>query len=235
MADYTTMIGGPVEEARIVVIAEEDDSTLKELDALPPKSSVIFRGSNSAEFDTADGRRALGEANVLLNCIGTKNLLSELWPMLPQLKWMHSRFAGVDHLLFPELIESNVALTNARGLFSPSLAEYAMLACLYFAKDVDRWKRQQGERKWEKFVVSEVADKTLGVLGYGDIGQACGRLAKAFGMTVLAQRRRPELSIGDGVADEVFGPDQACVWCALPQTQYGNFYIHLFIYITFFS
>ncbi|CAM9416558.1 unnamed protein product [Discosporangium mesarthrocarpum] len=128
--------------------------------------------------------------------------------MLPQLKWLHSRFAGVDHLLFPEMVESGVALTNARGLFSPALAEYTMLACLYFAKDVDRWKQQQRNRKWEKFVVSEVAGKTLGVLGYGDIGQASARLAKAFGMRVLAQRRRPELSLEDGVADETFGPAQ---------------------------
>lgn len=48
----------------------------------------------------------------------------------------------------------------------------------------------------------------LGVIGYGDIGQACARKAKALGMKVVAQRRRPELSQGDGIADEVVGADQ---------------------------
>lgn len=45
---------------------------------------------------------------------------------------------------------------NNRGLFSSSLAEHVVLSCLYFAKDVDRWKRNQRERKWDQFCVTEV-------------------------------------------------------------------------------
>lgn len=47
------------------------------------------------------------------------------------------------------------------------------------------------------------------MIGYGDIGQACARNAKAMGMNIVGQRRRPELSHGDGIADEVLGADQA--------------------------
>ena len=46
------------------------------------------------------------------------------------------------------------------------------------------------------------------MIGYGDIGQASARKAKAMGIKVIAQRRRPELSAGDGIADQVFGPGQ---------------------------
>lgn len=56
--------------------------------------------------------------------------------------------------------------------------------------------------------VRKIAGTTLGVIGYGDIGQEAARKAKAMGMKVIAQRRRPELSEGDGVADEVFGVGQ---------------------------
>ncbi|CAN0152238.1 unnamed protein product, partial [Hapterophycus canaliculatus] len=97
---------------------------------------------------------------------------------------------------------------NNRGLFSSSLGEHVILSCLYFAKDVDRWKRNQRERKWDQFCVTEVTGTTLGVIGYGDIGQAAARRAKAMGMRIVAQRRRPELSQGDGIADEVLGADQ---------------------------
>lgn len=84
-------------------------------------------------------------------------LLSEIFALMPNLAWIHNRFAGVDNVIFPELVTSDkVCLTNSRGLFSSSLAEYALLSCLYFAKDVDRWKRQQKESKWEEFVVTEV-------------------------------------------------------------------------------
>lgn len=51
---------------------------------------------------------------------------------------------------------------------------------------------------------------TLGVIGYGDIGQAAAVKAKAMGMKVIAQRRRPELSQGDGVADQVLGAGEVC-------------------------
>jgi phosphoglycerate dehydrogenase-like enzyme len=63
----------------------------------------------------------------------------------------------VDHVLFPELVESSVVLSNAKGLFSNSLAEYVLLSCLYFAKDVDRWKQQQKDKQWNKFVIKEVS------------------------------------------------------------------------------
>lgn len=54
----------------------------------------------------------------------------------------------------------------------------------------------------------QISKATLGVVGYGDIGQACAQKAKALGMKIIAQRKRPELSRGDGVADEVLGVDQ---------------------------
>lgn len=50
----------------------------------------------------------------------------------------------------------------------------------------------------------------MGIIGYGDIGQACGRLAKAFQMHTIALRRRPEMSAADkeaGILDRVYGPD----------------------------
>lgn len=62
---------------------------------------------------------------------------------------------------------------------------------------------------------SQVLGTTLGVIGYGDIGQAAAVKAKAMGMKVIAQRRRPELSSGDDVADEVFGPGQASLLALL--------------------
>lgn len=54
----------------------------------------------------------------------------------------------------------------------------------------------------------QVQGATLGIIGYGDIGQAAAIKAKAMGMKIVAQRRRPELSSGDGIADEVLGAGQ---------------------------
>ena len=80
--------------AKIVVIAQQDDETLEELKHLPAGAEVLFTGATAEDFRTADAAAALADATVLLNCIGTRDLLSELWPKLPKLEWMHSRFAG---------------------------------------------------------------------------------------------------------------------------------------------
>lgn len=60
-------------------------------------------------------------------------VLQEFWPCLTGLKWLHSCSAGLEHLLFPELVNSSVTLTNAKGVYSHSLAEY-VAAVLYMQR-----------------------------------------------------------------------------------------------------
>ena len=81
-----------------------------------------------------------------------------------------------------------------QGSFSHSLAEYTLAACNWFAKDFPRLRAQQKARKWEPFNMEELRKRTMGVVGYGDIGQAAARIARAFGMRIIALRRNPELS-----------------------------------------
>lgn len=78
-------------------------------------------------------------------------------PLAPKLVWVHSTMAGMDGILSPEFTENDgISLTNASGMYSPSLSEHCLLSCLYFAKDVDRWKRNQKMRKWEQYDVTQV-------------------------------------------------------------------------------
>lgn len=120
--------------------------------------------------------------------------LQAIWPQLTNLEWFHSSSAGLEHLLFQELIESSVVLTNAKGVYSHSLAEYALTCCNYFAKDFPRMLAAKREHKWIPFDVEELRGKTMGIVGYGDIGHACARIARAFQMRVIALRRRTTLS-----------------------------------------
>lgn len=128
---------------------------------------------------------------------------------MPFLTWIHSITAGVDHLLCSEIVDNDeILLTNAKGIFSQSLAEYVMFACAYFAKDIPRMRRQQVEALWDKYPVTDLRGKTMGIIGYGNIGQTCARLAKAYGMRVLALRRNPDISANDRNVDQVFGTKQ---------------------------
>lgn len=82
--------------------------------------------------------------------------LQEIWPKLTGLKWLHSASAGLDSLLFPELVESDVIVTNAKGVYSHTLAEYALTCCNWFAKDIRRMRASQSKSVWDPFDVEEL-------------------------------------------------------------------------------
>ena len=115
---------------------------------------------------------------------------------------------GIDFLESDELpgvIKKGIIMTNAKGQFSSSLAEYVMTACSYFAKDIPRLLQQKGAKVWNDFDIEELRGKTMGIVGYGDIGRATAKLASVYGMRIVALRRNPEKSAHDPVCDEVYG------------------------------
>lgn len=140
-------------------------------------------GTSRQVFESA------GDAGVILNWSGSRDLLREVFNICPRLRWIHSRSAGSERTLFPELIASDVVLTNGSGVFSDSLGEFALGAILYFAKDFRRMVRNQTANAWEPFDVTMISGTTVGIIGYGDIGRAVASRVRALGMNVLGVKR----------------------------------------------
>ncbi|EIE24549.1 hypothetical protein COCSUDRAFT_32746 [Coccomyxa subellipsoidea C-169] len=181
-------------KARILVLHSPDAPELEVLKKLPEDAKIVGVGRTYEDLSSLS-ESDWQSVNVLLNCgAPVKRNLQTLWPHLPNLEWLHSTAAGVEHILFPDLVEGPVTLTNAKGNFSHSLAEYTLTACNWFAKDLPRLRAQQKARQWKPFDVEELRGKTLGVVGYGDIGQAAARIARAFKMNIIALRRGDQLS-----------------------------------------
>src|SRR5579875_911065 len=128
----------------------------------------------------------------------------QIWRRAQRVKWVHSLAAGVENVLIPGFIDSPVVLTNARGVFAPSLAEFAIAGMLYFYKRVRRLVDNQRAHKWDDFLVDWLRGKTMGVVGYGEIGRECARLAKALGVKIYATRRNPERSQNDPIVSRIF-------------------------------
>ena len=120
---------------------------------------------------------------------------------------MHTLSAGVEHVLFPEIVHSPVPLTNGRGVFRRSLGEFVIAATLFFAKDMRRLVHNQEAGVWQQFDVEELHGRTMGIVGYGEIGRSAAALAKPFGMRVIALRRRTSLSSADPLLDAVYPPE----------------------------
>ena len=182
------------------VLARPDDPGLPVLGEAPPGVTFVV-GSRPSDFDGQP------DPDAILGCSNERSVLESLFRRAPRLRWVHSRSAGLDAVLFPALVESNVVLTNGRGVFSRSLAEFAIGAVLFFAKDFRRLVRSQDRGAWEPFEPADVAGRTLGIVGYGDIGRAVAERARPLGMRILALRRRPERSRQDPLLDELLPPE----------------------------
>jgi D-2-hydroxyacid dehydrogenase (NADP+) len=147
--------------------------------------------------DVLDGAQAL---------VG-RGLTKDLMEKFPDVRWMHAPGAGVDRMLFPELIESDVILTNNSGVHASNIAEHLMAMMLAHARALPELVVHQKQREWKRAErgVFELGGQTLAIAGLGDIGQALARRAKGLEMRVVGSRRRVDGAM-DGV-DQVFGPD----------------------------
>lgn len=130
-----------------------------------------------------------------------------------KLRWIHSPAVAVHTLIFPELIESDIQITNSREVSGPVVAEHVIALIFALAKKIpDAVHLQQNhewgqQRMWDELPrVREVAGATVGLIGLGSIGRAVTKTAKALGMRVIAAREYPEK--GSEGADAVFGPEQ---------------------------
>jgi len=179
------------------VLAQEDDASLRVLHP-PPDGARFVIGASLEAFSGA------APPDAVFVCGSDRHLLEAVLERAPSVRWVHARWAGLDRLLFPALVESPLPVTNGRGAFSRSLAEFAIAGLLYFAKEVPRLRSLQAAAQWETVEMRELAGRTLGIVGYGDIGRAVAERAKPFGMRILGLKRRPPTGAKDDLADEVW-------------------------------
>lgn len=197
----------------LLVLTAPGDDRLPFSAELGQKARIVM-GSAARDFTASASNAA-----VILNWSGTLALLRDVFLMSPRLRWIHSRAAGLEQVLFPELIASDVILTNASGVFSPSLGEFALAAVLYFAKDLRRMIRNQMAGVWEQFDITMISGQTLGIVGYGSIGREVAMRARALGMRVLGFRRSASRSVDDNsLLDRMYGSGQLREM--LPQCDY---------------
>jgi phosphoglycerate dehydrogenase-like enzyme len=141
------------------------------------------------------------------------SLRPEQFKIAGKLKWIHSPAAAVHQLMYPELINSNVILTNSSGVHGPVVAEHAIAVILALAKRLPQAMSYQAGKIWAQELLwnehprpREIAGATVLVVGMGGIGSEFAVRAKALGMKVIAIRENP--AKGAGPADAVYGPEQ---------------------------
>lgn len=124
----------------------------------------------------------------------------------PALRWVHIASTGVDPVLFPGLVDSDVALTNSREIFDPAIAEYVAGMVLALRKDLPHTLELQRRHSWVHRETLMVAGQEAVVVGAGPIGRAVGRILQALGSTVrmVARTSRPD----DPEFDRLYGTEE---------------------------
>ncbi|HYM81646.1 MAG TPA: D-2-hydroxyacid dehydrogenase [Candidatus Limnocylindria bacterium] len=148
-----------------------------------------------APADQAEADERLAEADVVFGWAVTRDNFSAA----KRLRWIHLSAAGVGSQLFPALVESDVVLTNGRGLHGVAMAEHTLGVLLAFTRKLHLARDAQRARRWaQRALWSEpppygaLAGTTMGLVGFGAVGRAIAERATALGIDVLAVRRHPD-------------------------------------------
>ena len=112
----------------------------------------------------------------------------DLFPHLPNIKWIQSSSAGMDRHMYPALRESDVLLTNAAGLYGTHVADQAFALLLGLARGIHESVRNQDKHQWggaRTMPMIEIDGFKIGIVGMGGIGMQMAKRAKGFDMYVI--------------------------------------------------
>ena len=137
--------------------------------------------------------REIGDTNIFAGF----SLRPEQFALARELEWIHCLAAGVNQLMQPAIVASDVLITNSRGVHAVAMAEHTLGLILALARHLPSAVRYQDERHWSQSEIwaeephpMELGGRTLVIIGFGAIGRELARRAKALGMNVVAVRKR---------------------------------------------
>ena len=156
----------------------------------------------SPQISLVENTQSAGEVNAWHGSIS-----KEQFTKAPNIKWVHSSSAGVENYLFPEMVNSDVILTNSKGCFAPCMAEHAFGLLFSLTRNLVVQNRNMLQGKWQGATmesVFELKGMTMGIIGLGGIGSQVARRARAMDMKVIAVDIVPKYKeqLGD-LCDEI--------------------------------
>ena len=228
----TVVVTSYFEEEHVRSIREVDGrlQVLYREDLVPPPrwpgDHAGPEGWRRASGDEDEFLAMLAEAEVLFDF--PRGHVRDLTEVAPNLRWLQASMAGAGEVAKKAgLLETDVVVTTASGVYSGPLAEFAIMALLQHAKNLDRLRRDKAERAWRQTHTDTLEGKTLCIVGMGNIGRAIAERAKPFGTRVVgvkrsvreddpAWRHADELYTTDQLHEALGGAD--CVAVTLPGT-----------------
>lgn len=174
-------------------LGEKELASIK--DTAPDANIILAKPDQAADY--------IEDADILVTW-GHLDI-RELLPKASRLKWVHALSAGVEHLLPPALVQSDIILTNSRGIHGIPIAEHVLAYILAFSRGLPQAFTNQKKKLWQRMKTDEIYDKTIGIVGLGSIGREIAKRAKALGLKVLATKRTQTTEL---FVNNLYTPDQ---------------------------
>jgi phosphoglycerate dehydrogenase-like enzyme len=143
-------------------------------------------------------RGYLREAEVMFDFDYTN--LDHLADLIPNVRWIQATSAGIGSMLVRTgLIRTSITFTTASGVHGVPLAEFVVMALLWFAKDGPRMLGDQAARRWQRTCARQLRGSTVGIVGLGGVGREVARTCRAMGLRVVATKRTVDAVRDDAV------------------------------------
>jgi phosphoglycerate dehydrogenase-like enzyme len=168
-------------------------------DAPPPGLEVAPDGCELRFIASREQLAAeAADADVVFAWEPRLDWIEACWGWSPRLRWIAAASAGVDYLMFPALVSSDVVVTNSAGVFDDAMAEYALALVAAVCADLPATLRLQARREWVHRETRRLAGSDVLVVGAGGIGRAIARLFNSVGARArcVARTRRPDPEVG---------------------------------------
>jgi phosphoglycerate dehydrogenase-like enzyme len=176
----------------------------------PPLGLDVIEAVGNVRIRVTDDRREMlaliPEAEVA--CVGEFD--AELLAAARRLRWVQALSGGVESILSPELAASPLPVTCCKACFAIPAAEHALAVMLAFSRRLEEDLRARFDPSRTLRTPlddpEELAGKTAGILGMGNLGGAIARRCRSFGMRVLGLARRARA--GPQGVDRLFAPHE---------------------------
>lgn len=186
-----------MDTVKVVIMAGPWTEWREELESVSPCVKAVAAHSDE------DLLREIADADVVYGRLPRNPFLKA-----KRLRWVQSIGVGFETMLYPEMIRSDVVITNTAGAFDAAMAEQALAFMLAHARGLIHFERDRKNRVWDRHIgaLSQIHGKTACVLGLGSIGRSIAVRLDALGLTVTAvdaQVATPPAGIG-----RLFRPDR---------------------------
>lgn len=175
---------------RRAVFLDHASLDLGDLDLGPLRQAV----GDCLLFDRSSATEAIERLQGVQVAISNKvPLTAETFAACPDLELVLIAATGTNNVDLQAARAHGVTVCNCQGYGTPSVAQHCLMLLLALATRLPDYQAAIRAGRWQQaqqfclldFPIVELAGKTLGLLGHGELGRAVGRLAEAFGMRVL--------------------------------------------------